>query len=109
MELDTNNAACYALISPMIKSFRDKETEGLFSREPSRKLPHEIQHVALRKLFMLDAATGLADLRVPPGNHLEVLRGDRQGQWSIRINDQWRICFKWHEGNAYDVLITDYH
>ncbi len=93
----------------MIKSFRSDETEKIFSREPSRKLPHEIQRVALRKLLMLDAATGVDDLRVPPGNRLEELHGDRKGQWSIRINDQWRICFRWHEGNAYDVEIADYH
>lgn len=93
----------------MIKSFRDRDTEKLFAREPSRKLPHEIQRTALRKLAMLDAASELRDLRIPPGNRLEALRGDRKGQWSIRINDQWRICFRWHEGNAYEVEIEDYH
>lgn len=93
----------------MIKSFRGDETEKIFGRELSRKLPHEIQRSALRKLLILDAATDLHDLRIPPGNRLETLLGDRQGQWSIRINDQWRICFKWHESNAYEVEITDYH
>jgi len=93
----------------MIKTFRGDETGKIFSRESSRKLPHEIQRVALRKLLMLDAATDLHDLRVPPGNRLETLHGDRKGQYSIRINDQWRICFRWQEGNAYNVEITDYH
>lgn len=93
----------------MIKSFRDKETEQLSNREQSRKLPHGIQRTAMRKLWMLDAAINLNDLKVPPGNHLETLRGDRKGQHSIRINQQWRICFYWRNGNAYDVEITDYH
>lgn len=93
----------------MIKSFRDRETERLFQREPFRKLPPDIQRVALRKLLILDAATDLHDLRVPPGNRLEALHGARKGQWSIRINDQWRVCFRWHEGNAYEVEIADYH
>jgi len=91
----------------VIRSFRDKDTERVFRRERSRKqLP---ARVALRKLTMLDAAQTLGDLRVPPGNRLEKLRGDREGEHSIRINDQWRICFKWKEGNAYDVEIADYH
>lgn len=93
----------------MIKSFRDRETDKLFHREHSRKLPHEIQRVAIRKLLMLDAATDLHDLRIPPGNRLEELRGDRKGQWCIRINNQWRICFRWARGDAYEVEITDYH
>lgn len=93
----------------MIKSFRDSETEKLFEREPSRKLPHDIQRTALRKLWMLDAATSLRDLRVPPGNRLEALKHDRRGLHSIRINEKWRICFRWHNGAAYDVEITDYH
>ena len=93
----------------MIKSFRDRETEALFRRESSRKLPPEIQRTALRKILMIDAATALQDLRVPPGNRLETLHGDRNGQYSIRINDQWRICFRWHGGDAYELEVTDYH
>lgn len=93
----------------MIKSFRDRETEKIFSREFSRKLPSSIQRIARRKLLMLDAAVSINDLRIPPGNHLEKLSGSRQAEHSIRINDQWRICFAWNQGNAYDVSITDYH
>ena len=93
----------------MIKTFRDKETEKIFNRLHSRKLPQNIQHVARRKLVILDAATELNALRVPPGNRLEGLKDDRKGQHSIRINDQWRICFKWQTGDAYDVEISDYH
>jgi toxin HigB-1 len=92
----------------MIKSFRDRDTERLFAREPVRKLG-KVQRVALRKLRMLDAATALQDLRVPPGNRLERLRGDRSGQHSIRVNDRWRVCFRWRQGDAYDVEIVDYH
>ncbi|MFN7037635.1 MAG: type II toxin-antitoxin system RelE/ParE family toxin [Bellilinea sp.] len=93
----------------MIKSFNDEETRKVYHRERSRKLPAEIQQVALRKLRMLNNATSLNDLRVPPGNRLEKLSGDRDGQWSIRINDQWRICFVWQEDHAYQVEIVDYH
>ena len=93
----------------MIKSFRDRDTERLFEREPVRKVARNLQRVALRKLIMLDAATVLADLRVPPGNRLEKLGGERGGQYSIRINRQWRICFRWRSGDAYDVEIVDYH
>ncbi|MFH1704256.1 MAG: type II toxin-antitoxin system RelE/ParE family toxin [Nitrospirota bacterium] len=93
----------------MIKSFRCKDTEKLFKRQFLSKFPSEIRRNALRKLLILDAAEHLRDLRVPPGNRLEKLAGDRQGQNSIRINDQWRICFRWHQGDAYDVEITDYH
>ncbi len=93
----------------MIRSFRSTETERVFHREFSKKLPADIQSTALRKLWVLDAATDLADLRVPPNNRLEALRGSRQGQYSIRINDQWRICFRWQNGHAYDVEIVDYH
>ena len=93
----------------MIKTFRDKEIEKIFNRILSRKLPQNIQHLARRKLVILDAVTELNALRVPPGNRLEVLKGDRKGQHSIRINDQWRICFKWKSGDAYDVEIVDYH
>jgi len=92
----------------MIKSFQDAETEKIFRREFSRKLPGDIQSVALRKLRMLNNAVNINDLRVPPANRLEKLSGDREGQYSIRINDQWRICFAWREGNAYNVGITDY-
>jgi len=93
----------------MIKSFRDKETEKIFNRYLSRKLPQNIQNIARKRLIILDAATEIDDLRLPPGNKLEALKGDRRGQHSIRINDQWRICFKWKDGNSYDVEITDYH
>ena len=93
----------------MIRSFRDRETARLFERQPARRLPPDIQRVALRKLRQLDAAVDLADLRVPPGNRLERLVGNRAGQYSIRINDQWRICFRWQAGDAYDVAIADYH
>ena len=93
----------------MIKNFQDKEAEKIFNRFHSRKLPQNIQHLARRKLVILDAATELNVLRVPPGNRLEALKGDRKGQHSIRINDQWRICFKWKAGDAYDVEIADYH
>jgi len=93
----------------MIKSFKDKETEKLFSRHFSKKLPQNLQHLARRKLVMLDAAPELKALRIPPGNRLEALKGDRKGQHSIRINDQWRVCFRWKTGDAYDVEIADYH
>ncbi len=93
----------------MIKTFRNKETEKIFNRRFSRKLSQNIQHLARRKLVILDAATELNALRVPPGNRLEALKGDRKGQHSIRINDQWRICFKWKAGDAYNVEIADYH
>jgi proteic killer suppression protein len=93
----------------MIKSFRDRDTERLFQRYPVKKLGADVQRSALRKLRMLDAATVLEDLRVPPGNRLERLKGDRDGQHSIRINRQWRICFRWRSGDAYDVEIVDYH
>jgi len=93
----------------MIRSFKDREAERVFNRERSSKLPQDMQRVALRKLTMLDAAQNLADLRVPPGNRLEKLRGDREGQYSIRINDQYRVCFEWQDGDAYQVEIADYH
>ena len=93
----------------MIKSFKSREEQNLFNREYSRRLPQTIQNVAMRKLWMLHAAVSINDLRVPPANRLESLHSDRQGQYSIRINDQWRICFHWHQGDAYDVEITDYH
>ena len=93
----------------MIRSFRDRDTERLFRREPARKWAAARQHVGLRKLLMLDAATRLADLRVPPANRLEKLAGRRAGQYSMRVNDQWRVCFRWAEGDAYDVEIVRYH
>ena len=93
----------------MIKTFRDKETEKIFNRLFSRKLPQNIQHIARRKLLILDAAPELNALRIPPGNKLESLKRERKDQHSIRINDQWRICFNWKAGDAYNVEITDYH
>ncbi|MEW6659466.1 MAG: type II toxin-antitoxin system RelE/ParE family toxin [Thermodesulfobacteriota bacterium] len=93
----------------MIKGFKDREAERLFNREPSRKLGPEIQRQGLRKLRMLHQAKTLDDLRVPPGNRLEALKGDRQGRYSIRINDRWRICFVWEHGDVYEVEIVDYH
>jgi len=93
----------------MIKSFQDKETRKVFNRRYSKKLPETIQQRALRKLRMIDAATDMKDLRVPPGNRLEALGGDRKGQHSIRINNQWRICFEWHNNDAFDVEIVDYY
>lgn len=93
----------------MIRSWSDPEAEKLFRLQRSKRLPADIQRVALRKLLMLDAAVSLEDLSVPPANRLEKLKGDRAGQWSIRINDQWRVCFVWRDGNADNVEIVDYH
>jgi len=93
----------------VIHSFKDAEAEKIFNRQRSRRLPPEIQQVALRKLRMLNRAVSLQDLRVPPANRLERLTGSRANQYSIRINDQWRICFEWLEGNAFNVEIVDYH
>lgn len=93
----------------MIRSFASKETERLFRRQPTRKLPHDIQRRARIKLEILDAAEKLEDLRIPPSNRLEKLMGNREGQYSIRINNQWRICFEWYIGDAYSVEIVDYH
>jgi toxin HigB-1 len=93
----------------VIKSFADKATAALFSGRRVRGLPPDIHRRAYAKLQALDAADTLDFLRVPPSNRLEQLRGDREGQWSIRINDQWRICFRWEEHDAYDVEVTDYH
>lgn len=92
----------------MIKTFRGRETERLYARE-SQKRFRSVELVARRKLRQLDSATELRDLASPPGNHLEPLRGDREGKHSIRINDQWRICFIWRDGDAYEVEIVDYH
>jgi proteic killer suppression protein len=93
----------------MIKTFADKETEKLFQRQKSRPLPVDIQRKARMKLEILDAAENLDDLKVPPGNRLEGLSGKREDQHSIRINQQWRICFRWKNGDCYDVEIVDYH
>ncbi len=93
----------------MIQSFADRDTARLFVRERVRRFPSELLRVMLRKLVALDAAETLDDLRVPPGNRLERLHGDRDGQHSIRVNDQWRVCFRWRDGNAHDVEIVDYH
>lgn len=93
----------------MIKTFRDAETERLWKEERCRRIPASVYKAALKKLQMLNAAGALGDLALPPGNRLERLKGDRKGQHSIRINDQYRVCFEWREGNAYEVGITDYH
>ena len=93
----------------MIRAFKDKEAEKVFNGRFSRKLPSDIQRIAERKLIMLHRAATLNDLRVPPSNRLEVLKGDRAGQHSIRINDQWRICFEWRTDGVYEVEIVDYH
>lgn len=93
----------------MIRSFRCRETAGIFDLRPSRRLPGDIQRSALRKLKMLHQAAVLKDLAIPPANRLEKLSGAREGQYSVRINDQWRICFRWIDGDAFDVEIVDYH
>ena len=93
----------------MIKSIRESETEKIFRRERSRRLPQDIQQTAYRKLRYLNNAKNLEDLRIPPSNRLEKLKGDRAGQYSIWINDQWRICFVWESDDAYEVEIVDYH
>jgi proteic killer suppression protein len=93
----------------MIASFRDAETERLWQSGKNRRLPSDLQRRAFKKLAVLNAAVELDNLRVPPGNQLEALRGDRRGQHSIRINDQYRVCFLWRNGNAFEVEITDYH
>ena len=93
----------------MIRSFKCKETEKIFHRRFSSKLPQDMQRVALRKLRILNRSIDLNDLKVPPGNRLEALKGERRGQHSIRVNDQYRICFVWKENDAIDVEIVDYH
>lgn len=93
----------------MIQSFVDEQTEKVWRRERVKKFHPDLQRVALRKLAILDAAETLSDLRIPPGNRLEKLSGDREGQHSIRVNDQWRICFRWTKAGPEDVAITDYH
>ena len=93
----------------MIKSFADAETERVFRGLRSRKFPAQLWARGVRKLLLLNAADNLSELKIPPGNRLENLKGSRAGQHSIRVNDQWRICFVWRDGNAYEVEITDYH
>ena len=102
-----NTATCYYAI--MIKSFKCKETKKIFGRKISKKLPADIQVNARQKLVILDAATSLDDLQVPPGNRLEELKDDRKGQHSIRINSQWRICFEWKNNDSHNIEIVDYH
>ncbi len=93
----------------MIKTFADKQTAAIFESHQVKHLPREVQETARRKLKTLDSAVTVESLRVPPGNRLERLKGERAGQWSIRINDQWRICFAWRAGHAFEVGIVDYH
>ena len=110
--LRTEGIAYYDAIRyshPMIKSFRGREAEKIWDGRVSTRLPQDIQRVARRKLRMLNGARSLEDLRIPPGNVLEALKGDRAGAFSIRINDQWRLCFRWDGGDAHDVEIADYH
>ena len=93
----------------MIRSFADRETERIFRRLACRRLSADVQRIAYRKLMVIDAAESISDLRIPPGNRLEKLKRNREGQYSIRINDQWSICFRWRGGDAYEVEIADYH
>ncbi|MFC1787628.1 type II toxin-antitoxin system RelE/ParE family toxin [Patescibacteria group bacterium] len=93
----------------MIKSFKCKETQKIFHRELSKKIPHSLNRIAMRKLWILDAIVNLNELKIPPSNRLEKLSGNRSGQYSIRINIQWRICFTWNQNNAENVEIIDYH
>ncbi|MFP6741900.1 MAG: type II toxin-antitoxin system RelE/ParE family toxin [Alphaproteobacteria bacterium] len=93
----------------MIRSFKSREAEQIWRGEVARRLPRDIQNVARRKLRMLNRSADIGDLRIPPGNRLERLSGKRAGQHSIRVNDQWRICFSWRRGDAFDVEIVDYH
>ncbi|MEX0900437.1 MAG: type II toxin-antitoxin system RelE/ParE family toxin [Gammaproteobacteria bacterium] len=93
----------------MIRAFKDNEAEMIWAGRRSRRLPNDIQSTARRKLRMLNSAQSLDDLKIPPNNRLETLKGDRRGQLSIRINDQWRLCFRWRDGDVWDVEIVDYH
>ncbi len=93
----------------MIKSFKCEETEKIFNRQFSKKLPHSIQKIAIRKLWMVDAAFSINDLRIPPSNHLELLYPKTQNRYSIRVNKQWRLCFRWSNGSAFNLEIIDYH
>lgn len=97
------------MLAVVLRSFADKDTERVWRRERSRGLDSDMQRAALRKLLILDAADVLDDLKVPPGNRLEKLRGDRSGQYSVRVNQQWRICFRWSSAGPEDVEIVDYH
>jgi proteic killer suppression protein len=97
------------IIASVIRSFRDKITQSLFMREPTRTWSPSVQRTGIRKLLILDAATSLEDLRTPPGNRLEKLSGRRSGQYSIRINDRWHVCFRWNKGDVFDVEIVYYH
>ena len=98
---------CYSIF--MIKTFKCKETQKVYKREFSKKLPQDIQRASYKKLLMIDASIDIEDLRIPPANRLEKLSGDREGQYSIRINKQYRICFLWENGSAFDIEIVDYH
>ena len=93
----------------MIRSYRDRDTQAVAERRRVRRFPEQLQRQAQRKLMIINNASDLNDLRVPPGSRLEALSGDRDGQFSIRINDQWRVCFTWEDGDAYQVEIVDYH
>ena len=93
----------------MISEWRDKEAKKIWDMQYSKRIPSELQRIIRRKLILIDAATSINDLRVPPSNHLEQLSGNREGQYSIRINDAWRICFTWNNGNAVIIDIVDYH
>jgi proteic killer suppression protein len=93
----------------MIQSFADKDLAGIWEGYFSKQYPRDLQRIIKRKLVQIHAAVDLRELRVPPGNRLEPLKGNREGQWSIRVNDQWRLCFVWHETNAYEVELVDYH
>ncbi len=93
----------------MIRSFKNSATEKIFKRSHSKKIPNDIQRSAFRKLHMINRSQNINDLRIPPANRLEKLKGERAGEYSIRINDQWRICFIWKDGDAFDVEIVDYH
>ncbi len=97
------------ILACVIRSFADSETERFYATSRSRRYPPEIRTRAAMRLTQIDAATQIEDLKQPPSNRLEALKGDRKGQWSIRINDQWRVCFRFEKGDAYDVAITDYH
>lgn len=97
------------MLTEVIRSFGDKETERIWNRQRTRQLDDGTQRIALRKLLILDAADALGDLRVPPGNRLEKLKGDRAGSYSIRVNQQWRICFRWTDAGPDDVELVDYH
>ena len=104
-----DNTIAWQYYSLVIKTFADKHTAAIFEGFQVKRLPKEIQETARRKLKQIDAAGSIESLRVPPGNRVELLKKDRAGQWSIRINDQWRICFRWGDGDATDVEIADYH